>query len=50
MGRKAELHHAAYACGKHMHFDSQVNRTKVVKDNRGKNAQQCIAFSLGKFL
>ena len=33
---------------KRMHFQSQVDKTKVVFDNHGKNAMQCVAFSLEK--
>ena len=31
-----------------MYFQSQVDQTKVVFDNQGKNALQCIMFSLEK--
>ena len=33
-----------------MCFQSQVDQTKVVFDNQGKNAKQFDTFSLGKFL
>jgi hypothetical protein len=42
---KAKLRH-----GKHMHFQSQLGQTKVVFNNQGKNAPQCVAFQLEIFL
>ncbi len=47
---KAELQYAIYTCGKRKHFQSQLGQTKVVFNNRSKNASQCVAFWLEIFL
>ncbi len=39
-----------YVCKKCMHFQSHVGQTKAVFDNQGKNAQQCVAFSIEIFI
>ena len=41
------MRHAVYECGKRMRFQGQVDHTKVVFDNQGKNATQCDIFKLG---
>ena len=45
---RAALSRVAKCCSQ-MRFQSQVDQTKVVFDNQGKNAMQCITFSSGKF-